>query len=394
MGITEAPHKAANTEASLLRLQEKQGRARGMLRRTVLKQYMHSQDTAMAAKPQHMLIIVTHTRVPIHLEKFRLYCKLQHMSKLPTSRQHSWPPVPEPVLRPLVQVNGCEHAVHEAGRCERILRKRLIHGVVQQQWPAVILLPVVGLVAVMLTCCHAGSAIATQSFAEAPVVRSYPGEQQPASAAQAEAPAPSYTYNMLSAHARNLSLAPALSTALAPASELAYGRLPTYEAASPSAGTYKQQRPHAYALEPVLPPGLEPADTAMQPSQAPSMQNGPDNGHSARAAYAPGPQPSTPPVEAPVGGRLMAQAPAPAPSTAAGLTSGSVLPYAPAAPPAAYAPVQAVSPSGYGAYGYPASLQGTPPGVSLAVGGLTNFQAIPGARCCLALDLARMALLP
>ena len=204
----------------------------------------------------------------------------------------------------------------------------------------------------MLTCFHAGPAIATQSFAEAPVVRSYPGEQQPASAAQAKAPAPSYTYSMLSAHAQNLSLAPA--------SDLAYGRLSTYEAAIAPAYTYKQHRPPAYALQPVLPPAPEPGDTATPPGQAPSMQSGPSNGHD--GTYAPGPQPSSPPVEAPVSGGLVTLAPAPAPSTGAGLTSGSVLPYAPAVPPAAYVPVPAVSPSGYGAYGSPANMQGLPPG--------------------------------
>ena len=84
----EAPHKPAHTEAGLPRLQEKQGRACSMLRRTVLKHYLHSPDSAMAAKPQHMRIIITHTKAPLQKARLRVRYRLQHMSKLPASRQH------------------------------------------------------------------------------------------------------------------------------------------------------------------------------------------------------------------------------------------------------------------------------------------------------------------
>ena len=194
-------------------------------------------------------------------------------------------------------------------------------------------------------------------------MRSYPGEQQPASAAQAAAPAPSYTYNMLSAQtAQAVSLSPALSTSLAPAPAPADSGLSARKAAAAPAGAYKQQGPPAHDLQPASPPdsGLE--DTASEPSEPPGLQYASSSGQSALAVYAPGPQPSSPPVEAPGTERPVTLGPAPAPSPAARLPLGTTLAYAPAAPPAAYAPVPAVLPSAYGAYGSAAGLQGMLPG--------------------------------
>ena len=228
------------------------------------------------------------------------------------------------------------------------------------------------------TCFHAGPGIATQSFAAAPVVRSYPGEQQPASPAQAAAPAPSYTHDVVSAQsAQGISLAPAPSTSLAPASAMAYSGLPAHEAASAPAGTYKQHRPPAYASQPASPPGSGPEDASAQPSQAPSMSASPSYGHIPLAAYAPSPQPSSSPIEGPAGGRLMTPAPAPAPATAADLAYGSVMPYAPAAAPAAYAPAPAMSSSVYGAYGPAASMQGIRPGGLSVTCSLTHSKDVP-----------------
>lgn len=210
-------------------------------------------------------------------------------------------------------------------------------------------------------------------------MRSYPGEQQPASAAQAAAPAPSYTYDMLSAQtAEEMKPSPALSISLAPAPALAYSGLSARGAATAPAGTYKQRRPPAYILQPVLPPGSGPDETASQPSQPPSMRYASSSGHSAVAVYAPGPQPSSPPAEAPGADRAVTLGPAPAPGTAAGLPFGTVLAHAPAAPPAAYAPVPAVLPSAYGAYGPAAGLQGKPPGGWPVSWALTTSRGAPG----------------
>lgn len=194
------------------------------------------------------------------------------------------------------------------------------------------------------------------------MVRSYPGEQQPASPAQAAAPAPSYTYDALSAQsAQGMSLAPAPSTSLVPATAMAYSGLSAHEAARAPAGTYQQQGPPAYAMQPVSAPTPGPEVASAQPSQAPSMSARLSYGHAALAAYAPGPQPPSPPIEGQRSGSLVTPAPAPVPSSGAGLTFGSPLPYAPAAAPAAYAPGPAIAPSAYGAYGSASSMHGMPP---------------------------------
>ena len=197
--------------------------------------------------------------------------------------------------------------------------------------------------------------LATQSFAEAPVVRSYPGEQRPVSAEPAAGPTPAYTHKPVPAHTHSISLAPA--------SALSYRGPPAYEAAvAPAiapAGAYGHQRPFAYASEAVPPPASGQGEIAIEPSPAPIAQIAPSYGPSAVPSYAPGPEPSPAPVEAPNSGSQMATAPVSVLTPATGTPTGSTVLQAPASAPTAYAPVPAALPYGYGAYGSAASMPGT-----------------------------------
>ena len=242
--------------------------------------------------------------------------------------------------------------------------------------------------AFMLTSVVTGPLSTRQSFAEAPVVRSYPEEQSAASLEPATAPAPSYSYSTLSGYPQQTGLAPASAfspvsemayrglpafkatgvSVLAPASALAYRRMPAYQAAPPAIA-YRLERPSADASGFVLAPGPGPELSAVEPGQAPSMQPASGKEYSATSAYAPRPEPHLTHHMAPFKGGKIAPALAPGPTSA--MRDASILPNgplsapvsAPAPVPAAYGHTLAMRP--YAAYGHAASMQGASPGTLL-----------------------------